>query len=100
MGQSRAEHEACVSVTAQQLVAEGFYSDEGADAAKGPTAVCFSRNGTRLPPPKLQFPYLPSIYSSNGKKMIAACQQVGQDPLIVHEICALQMFQARANRTR
>lgn len=42
----------------------------------------------------------PLLNSPDADKLLSVYKKVSQTPLIAHEICALQMFQARMNKTR
>lgn len=51
--------------------------------------------------PSVEFPYLPPARSEKGEAMIQAYREaMGGAPLIAHQLCALQMFQARITRSR
>jgi hypothetical protein len=75
------------------------------------TVVNFTMNGFHLPPPVLDVPYFPLVGSSHASYLFSisrnkskdneeSSSSVGSDrePLIVHELCALQMFRARMDR--
>ena len=74
------------------------------------TSVVFLNQMQQYRPPPVEFPYLPTVTSSAGKLLMEACQTTAdspavaatamQGPVIAHQLCALQMFQARINRSR
>ena len=50
--------------------------------------------------PTLEFPYFPPVDSPKGEALIQAHRDGHAPPLIAHQLCALQMFQARITRSR
>lgn len=53
-------------------------------------------------PPELQVPYFPPVDSKDGLRLAGLNKSASSTlkPLIVHEICALQMLRARMDRGR
>jgi len=51
---------------------------------------------------QLEMPYFPFVASPNGKSLLESYEQIDKglkiEPLIVHQICALNMFKARVER--
>ena len=63
------------------------------------TKVSFIVSGALKTPPTVEVPFLPITTSRSGQALLNLCVHSADD-LIVHEICALQMFQARMARQR
>lgn len=95
MGQSRREHEAWVEMCNQKnLQADNFYKNQKN------TTVNFLYAGEYIEPPVLEPPYYPPLYSEEGKLMQKYYDAVSQKPIVAHQLCCLQLFQARVNRSR
>lgn len=95
VAQSRVEHDSAVQLGGRSLVsADGFFS------GRVGTLVRFMVDGKELAVSGLTFPYLPPVDSAAGLQLMAASESVGQPAPVAHEVCALQMFQARVNRSK
>jgi hypothetical protein len=68
------------------------------------TSVVFLNQMQQYRPPPVEFPFLPTVTSSAGQLLLEAYQNANctavQGPIIAHQLCALQIFQARINRSR
>lgn len=68
------------------------------------TSVVFLNQMQQYRPPPVEFPFLPTVTSSAGQLLLEAYQNADcaavQGPVIAHQLCALQIFQARINRSR
>jgi hypothetical protein len=54
-----------------------------------------------MPAPGVEFPYFPAAHSEKGEVLMQAYSEtLGDVPLVAHQLCALQMFQARITRSR
>ncbi len=95
VGQSRAEHEAAVAACAKTPIADGVFPDK----PRG-TAVTFLIEGVEASSAQLDFPFLPAVESEAGLKLASTAKAMREALPVVHELCALQLFQARVNRTR
>lgn len=93
VGQTRDEHDIYVKGF-QSPVANGLFP-----GLKN-TKVIFQIDGYVEDPPLVELPYFPLIEEENGKQLCDEIRSVGKEPLIVHEMCAIQMFQARLDRSR
>jgi hypothetical protein len=94
IGQSRNEHDDWVAAMARVPIAANLLF---------PQSNCninFLHNGTQFSLPKLSCPNFPIENSEEGKKLLEMYEAVNCKPVIVHQLCALQMFQARSNRSR
>ena len=60
----------------------------------------FTLHGVNIGVSDMSFPYLPPLDSAEGQKLVDFFHSVGQSPLIAHQLCALQIFQARMNKNR
>jgi hypothetical protein len=56
--------------------------------------------GKTLPAPAVEFPYFPPVSSAKGEALLAAQRDTRGGPLVAHQLCALQVFQARITRSR
>jgi hypothetical protein len=60
--------------------------------------------GKKMAGPVLDFPFLPEVNSEKGQRMLqayAASASGGEvGGVVAHQLCALQIFQARATRSR
>jgi hypothetical protein len=57
--------------------------------------------GKTMPAPGVEFPYFPPAHSEKGEVLMQAYSEtLGGVPLVAHQLCALQMFQARITRSR
>jgi PHD-finger len=97
VGQSRVEHDSYVMMC-KPATADGIIP------GKKDTKVKFIVNGEFIETPTLEVPYFPYVNSEHGRQILEEAAQEdertkGQSP-IVHEMCALQMFQARMDRER
>lgn len=106
VGQSRTEHDAYV-MSCRPPAADGIIP------GKKDTKVTFIVDGVAVETPTLEVPYFPYIYSPHGRQLLEDAAAAAQDGTgddansqakspapIVHEMCALQMFQARMDRER
>lgn len=102
VGQSRIEHDSYVMMS-KPAVANGIIP------GKRDTQVKFIVDGEYVERPPLEVPYFPFVNSQHGRQLLeeaAAAQDESGDGLskgqspIVHQTCALQMFQARMDRER
>lgn len=93
--QSRAEHDAAVDAAKVTSVLAN-----GVIGAQIETTVRFLLDGAEMPAGGLGFPFLPAVDSPQGAKLNAAALSNRDSLVVAHEICALQMFQARVNRAR
>lgn len=93
VGQSREEHE---------MYVKRFQYPEASDvfASNSSCTVKFFIDGFVQEPPKLIAPYFPLLSSDDGKKLAQEISATRKEPVEVHEICALNMFQARLDRAR
>jgi hypothetical protein len=48
----------------------------------------------------VDFPYFPCVNNEHGQYLIEQGEEVGQSPLVAHQLCALQLFQYRINRNK
>jgi hypothetical protein len=60
----------------------------------------FPPQGKTLPAPAVEFPYFPPASSAKGEALLAAQKDTRGGPLVAHQLCALQVFQARITRSR
>lgn len=90
-GQSREEHDAWLAAC------RGAYAT-GALPDKLKTKINFFMQGEKISAPELEVPFYPLVRSKEGRRFKACCVHVAAEDLIVHESCALQMFQARMDR--
>ena len=101
VGQTRAEHDAALA--ASKLATAPMF--EG----KKDAVVRFFVNNEVYSPPAMDVPYLPAAAGEKGRWLLAsAAAAVGGlgteegtmmvQALVVHQVCALQMFQARMDR--
>ena len=51
-------------------------------------------------PSKLEVPYFPILRSGDGKLLKNEYSKLSKEPIIVHEHCALEMYQARIEKSR
>lgn len=93
-GQSRDEHEAWVQLCKVPMANSIF------DSESRNTVISFVHEGKKMSAPKLSFPFFPPISSSDGEELLKRYDACGQTPVITHQMCALQMFQARLNRKK
>lgn len=94
IGQSRQEHEEWVNASSRAPVATNVIS----------SGTCSNVNffflGSKIIAPKVTSPNFPLKNSEEGVKLMSMYEAFGRSPVVVHQLCALQMFQARMNRTR
>ena len=69
------------------------------------TSVIFCFSGENqifatVTPPAIDVPYLPPVTSSHGKQLLGEVTGDVRQAFVVHQMCALQMFQARMDRAR
>lgn len=50
--------------------------------------------------PTVEFPFFPHVKSPKGEKLVQAYRESHCTPIIAHQLCALQIFQARITRSR
>ena len=96
VGQCRTEHEAHLSLCRPTL-ADNFYPD------KTGTTVRFSIHGELMSLPTLGTPYFPLVESEHGQKLLQEASEESEgrrQAMIVHQTCALSIFQARMDRDR
>eukprot|EP01035_Chromulina_nebulosa_P019311 gene19311-25173_t len=93
IGQSREEHETHISSSRPAIANDVLPNLPN-------TSIKFSIDGVIQEPPAIAIPYLPLVNSPDGVKLVNLSQSLGCQPCIVHEHCALQMFQARLDRSR
>ena len=96
VGQCRSEHEAHLSLC-KPTVADYFFPD------KVSTTVRFSIHGEIITPPPLGMPYFPLLESANGQRLLEQAAEESEErrqAMIVHQVCALQIFSARMDRER
>jgi hypothetical protein len=93
IGQTREEHD---------IYVKGFKNPVANGVLPGlkNSKVCFQIDGFVEGPPSVEVPYFPLLSDENGKELCQEIRSLGKEPLIVHEMCALQMFQARLDRSR
>ena len=60
----------------------------------------FYHEGYPVKTPALDFPYFPLFNSEESELLMKQVKNCDQTPLIVHQLCALQMFQARMHRAK
>jgi hypothetical protein len=93
VGQCRAEHDAyilrCKPIVADHIIPE-----------KKGTTVKFCIDGDYYTPSEVDVPYFPPVHSQHGEQLLSQAEGERREAMIVHEICALQMFQARMDRNR
>eukprot|EP01033_Poteriospumella_lacustris_P001523 gene1523-1100_t len=94
LGQSRAEHDDWVASMSRTPVAAQFLFPQSN------CNVNFLHSGVALTLPKVSCPHFPLESSAAGKKLAELYEAFHRKPVVVHQICALHMFQARANRSR
>jgi ribosomal protein L40E len=94
LGQSRQEHDAWVNMCNQKLLIVDNYKGEKN------TMVNFLYAGKECYSPTLEPPQFPLHDSEEGKLLTRYYGLVNQKPIIAHELCCLQLFQARLNRSR
>jgi hypothetical protein len=94
IGQNRAEHDDWVAAITRVPIAANFLFPQSN------CNVNFLHGGNSLSLPKISCPSFPIENSEEGKKLLEMYEAVDRKPVIVHQLCALQMFQARSNRSR
>ena len=60
----------------------------------------FTYRGRPIGPAEQSYPNFPPVSSAEGFKLMELYSSMGQSPIIAHQLCALQLFQARMNRNR
>lgn len=50
--------------------------------------------------PTVEFPFFPPVNSPKGERLVQAYWEGHCSPIIAHQLCALQIFQARITRSR
>lgn len=60
----------------------------------------FTLRGKPVGPTGLSYPFFPPISSPDGYKLMELYSKMAQSPVIAHQLCALQLFQARMNKNR
>lgn len=106
LGMSRQEHEAWTKFGVEIVMEQPLPLMDHRDirASKG-TKVYFAVQGEWVEAPALEAPYFPLLSSIHGEELQDHCEECGLDrhnngPLVVHQLCALEMFQARASRDK
>lgn len=94
-GQSKSEHDHWV-----QLTNKVPFANNVLDEHSSTTTVNFLHNGVKIPGPKVDYPYFPLIDSRDGQELKKRYEASGSTPIIVHQMCALHMFQTRVNRSK
>eukprot|EP00981_Chlorochromonas_danica_P010092 scaffold3044_cov176-Ochromonas_danica.AAC.10 len=95
LGQSRAEHDAFVSCCQPARVHNVLGNKQ-----KTNTIVSFYHEGDLIPHPTLSYPFFAKITGRSGKVLAREYEKSSQAPVIVHDLCAVNMFHARVNRIR
>lgn len=100
IGQTRTEHDAWIEMYGKerQLVADNFYRVNGQSQKN--TVVNFLFAEKTITPPKLTPPYYPPLQTAEGKTLMNYYENIQQTPIVAHQLCCLQLFQARLNRSR
>jgi hypothetical protein len=93
-GQSRLEHDTVIEMS-KNPVANGVFGQDTEN-----TKVKFVINGSLAAPLVVDFPYFPCVNNEHGQYLIEQGEEVGQSPLVAHQLCALQLFQYRINRNK
>lgn len=103
VAQSRLEHDLTIDMCSKALTATNFPVGSSNDCI----AVKLFIAGKAVVP-SVDFPYLPTWKSENGRKLLTFCTaaSVSNDTtaagahsgLVTHEMCALQLFQSRMTR--
>lgn len=96
VGQSKSEHDQWVDICSSVPYIPN--SDPSSSATT--INVNFFYQGKKIGPPKLAYPFFPPKDSQQGKLLVSFHEDYNDYPIFVHELCALQMFQARVNRSR
>jgi hypothetical protein len=94
-GQSRVEHEHWVTLSNKACEANQVLDND-----TNGTSIHFLAKGEVMHAPKLNYPHFPTVNSQDGNDMKSFYEMSQLDPTIVHELCALHMFQARVNRSK
>jgi hypothetical protein len=94
-GQSRSEHDHWVHLNNKIPVANYVL-----DNATTSTTVNFLYQGSKMLPPKIDYPYFPLLRSKDGSELRKRYDAAGTVPTVAHQLCALQMFQTRVNRSK
>jgi hypothetical protein len=95
IGQTRDEHDAWIEICSKkQLLADSFYGKQ-----KG-TVVSFLYAENEFPSPSIVPPYFPPYHSPETKTLLEYYETVNQSPIVAHQLCCLQLFQARVNRSK
>jgi hypothetical protein len=118
IGMTRHEHDAHVAaageIDAKPLVvtAAAWNNTAGNDGllplsaatATTKTTVRFLVHGKVITPPAVDFPYFPLVESEEGASLVRiwkdSADKLGRAPLVVHQLCALQMFQSRMQKAK
>jgi hypothetical protein len=96
VGQCRREHEAALSLS-KPTVADNYYP------GRTGTGVKFMIYGELSLPPPPGVPYFPLVESEHGQRLLTQASDDSEErrqSMVVHQICALQMYEARMDRER
>lgn len=64
------------------------------------STVKFFFDGQQIDHSPVDFPIFPLLNSTMAEKLLSVYNSTSQAPVFSHEICALQIFQARMNKSR
>jgi hypothetical protein len=97
LAQSRVEHDVCIEMCNPVLKANGYSID---DTINTPPIIKFHSDNNKIAPLEYKVPHFPLYNTIDCKELIDKSNELNIQPRVVHQYCALQMFNIRMNKKK